>query len=43
MESLLKFVDWANGYIWGVGMLVLIAGAGIYFTVRLRFFQFVRF
>ncbi len=43
MDFLIKFVDWANGYIWGVGMLVLIAGAGIYFTVRLGFFQFVRF
>lgn len=37
------FVDWANGYIWGIGMLILIAGAGIYFTVKLGFFQFVRF
>lgn len=43
MDLLINFVDWANGYIWGVGMLVLIAGAGIYFTVRLGFFQFVRF
>jgi AGCS family alanine or glycine:cation symporter len=38
-----SFVNWANGYIWGIGMLVLIAGAGIYFTIRLDFFQFVRF
>lgn len=43
MDFLNNFVDWANGYIWGIGMLVLIAGAGIYFTVRLGFFQFVRF
>ena len=43
MDFLFKFVDWANGYIWGIGMLVLIGGAGIYFTVRLRFFQFARF
>ncbi len=43
MDFLINFVDWANGYIWGIGMLVLIAGAGIYFTIRLRFFQFVRF
>ncbi len=43
MEFFNNFVDWANGYIWSVGMLVLIAGAGIYFTVRLGFFQFVRF
>ncbi len=43
MGFLSNFVDWANGYIWGIGMLVLIAGAGIYFTIRLGFFQFVRF
>ncbi|MDF2949229.1 MAG: putative sodium/alanine symporter [Sedimentibacter sp.] len=43
MDLLNNFVNWANGYIWGVGMLVLIAGAGIYFTIRLNFFQFVRF
>lgn len=43
LNVLNSFVNWANGYIWGVGMLVLIAGTGIYFTVRLGFFQFVRF
>lgn len=43
MNFLNNFVDMANGYIWGIGMLVLIAGAGIYFTIRLGFFQFVRF
>lgn len=43
LDVLNSFVNWANGYIWSVGMLVLIAGAGIYFTVRLGFFQFVRF
>lgn len=43
LNALNDFVNWANGYIWGIGMLLLIAGAGIYFTVRLGFFQFVRF
>lgn len=43
VDLLNSFVNWANGYIWGIGMLVLIAGAGIYFTIRLEFFQFVRF
>ncbi len=43
MDVLNGFVDWANGYIWGVGMLLLIGGAGVYFTVSLGFFQFVRF
>ena len=27
MEAIGKFVDWANGPIWGVGMLVLIVGS----------------
>lgn len=43
MDLLNNFVGWANGYIWGIGMLILIGGAGIYFTVGLGFFQFVRF
>lgn len=43
VDFLNSFVNWANNYIWGVGMLMLIAGAGIYFTIRLDFFQFVRF
>lgn len=43
MDFLVNFIDWANGYIWGIGMLILIGGAGIYFTVKLKFFQFARF
>ncbi|NLC04532.1 MAG: sodium:alanine symporter family protein, partial [Tissierellia bacterium] len=43
MDGLNNFVNWANGYIWGAGMLILIAGSGIYFSARLGFFQFVRF
>lgn len=43
MDTLNNFVGLANGYIWGVGMLVLIAGAGIYFSAKLGFFQFARF
>lgn len=36
-------VGWLNGPIWGVGMLILIVGSGLYFTIRLGFFQFVHF
>ncbi len=43
METFNKFVSMLNGPIWGVGMLVLILGSGIYFTIRLGGFQFVRF
>lgn len=42
-DSLASIVGWANGYIWGIGMLVLIVGTGLYFTVGLGFFQFVHF
>ncbi len=42
-ESLEKFVGWANGYIWGSGLLVLIVASGLYFTWKLDFFQFVHF
>lgn len=38
-----KAVGWANNYIWGIGMLVLIIGSGLFFTVKLGFFQFVHF
>ena len=31
-----------NGVVWGVPMLILIIGTGIYMTVRTGFFQIVR-
>ncbi len=43
LTALDNIVGWANGYIWGVGMLVLIVASGVYFTVRLGFFQFAHF
>ncbi len=43
MDVLNNFVNWSNDYIWGIGMLILIAGSGLYFSARLGFFQFVRF
>ena len=43
MEALNNFIGMLNGPIWGVGMLILIVGSGLYFTVRLGFFQFVHF
>ena len=43
MEKLNQFVNTLNVPIWGVGMLVLILVSGIYFTIRLHGFQFVRF
>lgn len=43
MEAIGKFVDWANGPIWGVGMLVLIVGSGLYLSIGMGFFQFRHF
>ena len=43
MEAINNIVGMLNGPIWGVGMLVLIVGSGLYFTIRLGFFQFVHF
>lgn len=42
MEMLTGFIDWVNGWSWGIGMLIIIGGSGIIFTVALGFFQFVR-
>ncbi len=43
MDALAEFVttvnNWLNQVVWGVPMLVLIVGTGIYFSVRTRFFQ----
>lgn len=35
--------DFVNGIVWGVPVLLLILGTGIYFTIRLDFVQFKRF
>ena len=43
MEALNNFIGMLNGPIWGVGMLILIVGSGLYFTIRLGFFQFAHF
>ena len=37
MEAINNIVGMLNGPIWGVGMLVLIVGSGLYFTIRLGF------
>lgn len=43
VDQLNDFIGMLNGPIWGVGMLVLIVGGGLWFTIRLGFFQFVHF
>lgn len=41
MSQLSMLVEWANNLIWSKGMLILIATSGLYFTMRLGFFQFI--
>ncbi len=43
MELIKTINDAVNGVVWGVPMLILIIGTGIYFSVRLGFFQVVKF
>ena len=39
-DAIVNANDFVNGIVWGFPLLVLILGVGIYFTVRLGFFQF---
>ena len=36
MESVTKAVEWLDGVVWGVPMLVLLLGVGLYLTLGLR-------
>src|SRR5918996_784106 len=37
MEAISAALNWLNGIVWGVPMLVLILGVGLYLTLGLRF------
>lgn len=37
---MIQFLDWLNGLLWGLPLIVLIIGTGLYFTIRSGFFQF---
>lgn len=39
MEQLQTFLDTASGYVWGVPLIVVLVGAGIFVTIRNRFVQ----
>ena len=43
MEIIKNINDAVNSVVWGVPMLILIIGTGIYFSFRLGFFQLFRF
>lgn len=40
MASLAGFLDTLSGYIWGLPLIILLIGTGIFLTIRLRFLQF---
>ena len=42
MEQITNFVDWLNGVVWGVPMLVLILGVGVYLTMGLRLYSIIK-
>lgn len=42
MELIVQINDFINGIVWGVPLLVLILATGLFYTVRLGFFQFAR-
>ncbi|MFD1204455.1 alanine/glycine:cation symporter family protein [Sporosarcina contaminans] len=39
MEAIAKFLDKVSGFVWGVPLLVLLVGTGIFLTFRLSFIQ----
>lgn len=40
METLIKINDFVNEIVWGVPIMLLILGTGVYYTVRFGFMQF---
>lgn len=40
MQLLKEITDFVNGIVWGAPLLALIFATGVYFTIRLGFFQF---
>ena len=43
MDIIVAINDFVNGIVWGVPILVLIFATGLFFTIRLGFFQFRHF
>ena len=42
MEQITDFVGLINGWVWGVPMLILILGAGLFLTIGLRFLSILK-
>ncbi len=43
MNAFVQFNGWLNGIVWGPPFMVLLMGTGLYLTIRLGFFQFLKF
>ncbi|MDL2235104.1 sodium:alanine symporter family protein [Christensenellaceae bacterium OttesenSCG-928-L17] len=43
VAAVTKGNDFVNGIVWGIPMLILIVGTGIFLTIRSNFFQFSKF
>ena len=39
LDKISQFIHTVDGYVWGWGMIVLLLGTHLYFTVRLKFIQ----
>lgn len=37
MQAIHNYIDWFNGIVWGVPMIVMILGTGLYLNIRLKF------
>jgi AGCS family alanine or glycine:cation symporter len=42
MQAIHAFVDWFNGIVWGVPMIVMILGTGLYLNIRLGFMPLLK-
>ena len=42
MEAITEFVGTVNGIVWGIPMLILILGAGLFLTIGLPFFSIIK-
>ena len=40
---MINFLNWLDGVLWGLPLIVLMIVTGLYFTVRSGFFQFLHF
>ena len=42
-KEMIAFLNWLDGVLWGLPLIVLMIATGLYFTVRSGFFQFRHF